>query len=178
MPTPHRNQQIRRLRAVLLRAVIGLGVLVAMLGVSAYGLLFVWPPTSVLETGATPAWPQMHPTAWRFSQTRAAAAVQESLDGWTNWEVCATPTCAAAPSGTQAPDASLVAGIVRGPITALDVWLVVRVEANGEGGALIFARTETQSGRSDFGQGARTLAKLWEDVAANLGGDVTFVGPR
>lgn len=157
---PTRRHQRRR--AMLRRALRGLGVAALALAVGGFAtvmaLLAVWPPVDRVVTGETPEYPDVQPRAYAFSRDRVVAAVVEAATRLPRFE----PT-----------SVDEAAGIIR--LRAASVWLApegrleVRVEPNGAGGAIVFAEAWTDEGTVEFGQNARNLGELYEGIESRLG---------
>ncbi len=154
VPTPSRPRAgaLPRALGVALLALAG-AVLMVGLGIAAR-----WPVVSVVETGATAAWPELRPRAWPRSQERVLAAATEALE--------------------RLPDVTIeevdaTAGKIRAFRAHRVGWLAsrmeVRVVANGEGGAIVHVRSETPEARGDLGQNARNIAAVFGHLDDILG---------
>lgn len=151
-----RRAAIRRAASITARVVVGI---LAVTVVGGMVLLAAWPPVNVVETGATPEYPDVQPRAWSMSRDRVFAGVVEVVDEIEQFELV---------------DADFDSGVVRAEATSRTGWwiddLEVRVEANGDGGTIVFARSASRTGRGDFGQNANNIRRLFEALDENLGG--------
>lgn len=145
-----------RIARVALRVALAL---VAVGMITAMALLTAYPPINVVETGATPEYPDIQPRAWSMSRDRVfagAVEVVEALDTFT------------------LVDADPDAGVVRAEALSRTGWWIddveIRVEANGEGGTIVFVRSASRVGRGDFGQNARNVRVVLNALDDNLGG--------
>ncbi|MCB9507021.1 MAG: DUF1499 domain-containing protein [Myxococcales bacterium] len=153
-PAPRRRSRYgRALRA----AGVGVAVVVSL----GFGALAVWPPITAVETGQTPEAPDVKPQAFRLPKGRVLAAAAESIDGSPHMEL-----------GVVDEAAGTVTATARDPWTHARSTVDVRVEANGDGGSIVFVRSASVSGRADFGANARIIGELQRSMADNLG-----VGP-
>jgi uncharacterized protein (DUF1499 family) len=131
-------------------ATIGLVVVLA--------LMMSWPPINHVVAGQTAEYPDVQPVAWSQSQARAFYAVREVIaaeDDWTEVRVDEG-------SGLVEFEATSRTGLFTDDVS-------VRVEANGEGGSIVFAESASRMGRSDFGQNASTLRRLYTALESNIG---------
>lgn len=154
-----RRRARRRLVTIWLRRLgIAFGVVLTIGLVVALGLMTAWPPINHVVAGQTAEYPDVQPVAWSQSQARVFNAVREVVDESAEW----TEVSASADSG-----------IVEFEALSRTRWFIddvtVRVEANGEGGSIVFAESQSRLGRSDFGQNARTLRRLYARLEQNLG---------
>jgi hypothetical protein len=132
-------------------------LLVGVAAALTFGLMAAWPPLRSVETGATPEYPQLRPADYRFSRDRVFAGVLEVAATFPDVAITATE----ASSGT-------VHLTWRGPVGALDSTVLVRVEQNGEAGAIVFVESTLVRGRADFGQNARVIRRLLAGLDDNL----------
>lgn len=133
-------------------AIIGLIALIA-----GFAALTAWPAINDVETGATDAYPDVQPRAYRMSQARVFAAAVESFDALPRFEVVETD------------DQSVVRGTATTRLFRFVDDVTVRVEANGDAGAIVFIRSASRVGRGDFGQNARNIRALQDAMDSNLG---------
>lgn len=158
-----RAEQRRRARRKLLftwlrRLGIAAGAALTVALVVALGLMTAWPPINHVIAGQTAEYPDIQPVAWSQSQARVFNAVREVVAEANDW----TEVAASEGSGTVEFEALSRTGWFVDDVT-------VRVEANGEGGSIVFSESQSRVGRSDFGQNARTLRRLYERLEANVG---------
>lgn len=141
-------------RRLALVFALGVGVVV----VTGFTLLMIWPPINEVETGATPEYPDIQPRAYRFTQTRVIGAVEEVLEEIERFSHVET---------------DLEAGVIRGEAISRTGWWIddveIRVEANGDGGAIVFMRSASRVGQADFGQNANNIRELFAAIEHNLG---------
>lgn len=146
-------QRVARLGARALLVCVALGTVAAM------ALLTAWPPINVVETGATPEYPDIQPRAWSMSRDRVYAGALEVVDALDTFTLV---------------DHDAAAGIVRAEALSRTGWWIddveIRVEANGAGGTLVFVRSASRVGRADFGQNARNIRAVLDALDENLGG--------
>lgn len=154
---PLRQRALAALRVVALC----LGACAALTFVAGMVALAVWPPINDVRTGETPEYPDLQPRAYRFSQPRVFAAAEESIVSLDGFDLVS----ADAESGLLEATAESRTGFFTDDVT-------LEVQANGEGGAIVFIRSRSRVGRGDFGQNARNVRALQVAMDANLG-----VGP-
>lgn len=154
----------RRERAVRIASRVGrvLGVVIVALaivaGVAGMALLAAWPPLDRVVTGATPEYPHLQPRAWAFSRDRVVAAVGEAVATLPRY------TLREAPAGDEP-----IRIAVRVPWGDRVDDMLVRVEANGDGGTIVFVEAWTDEGAADFGQNARNILALYDAIEGRLG---------
>ena len=141
--------------AVLLRA---LGALLAGAVVALFATMAIWPPINDVETGVTPQCPDVQPRAYRYSADRVLAAAEESVEALERFDLVTVDE---------------TTGLVEATATTRSGWftddVTIRVEANGDGGAIVFVRSRSRVGKGDFGQNARNIAAVQAAMDANLG---------
>ncbi len=135
-----------------------IAALLAILVVGSFSTLAVWPPINDVETGATPEYPEIQPRDYRFSADRVLAAASESVEALERFEFVSVEE----DSGIVIATAATRSGRFIDDIT-------VRVEANGDGGAIVFIRSQSRVGKGDFGQNARNIVALQTAMDSNLG---------
>ena len=140
------------------RLVVGSFAVAAALGIAAFTLLAVWPPINDVSTGETAQYPDVQPIAYRFSQPRVVAAAVESIEALERFDIVATDEA----TGVVEATATTRSGRFVDDVT-------VRVEANGEGGAIVFMRSRSRVGVGDLGQNARNIRQLQAQMNRNLG---------
>lgn len=115
--------------------------------VLAFVLLAIWPPLGVVETGQTPEYPDLQPVAYMLGQERVFAAVNEVVSAWPNARI-------------ELSDAATgrVEFVAASRWSRLTTRMQVRVESNGDGGSIVFVRSES-TGRGDLGQNARNVRR-------------------
>lgn len=138
----------------------GVAVLAGAAFVALLVALSVWPPINDVSTGATPEYPDIQPRAYRFSSPRVLAAAVESIDALERLERVEVD---------EERGVVLATATTRSGRFTDDVE--IRVEPNGEGGALVFVRSRSRVGRADFGQNARTIRRIQQAMDDNLGVD-------
>lgn len=142
----------------LKRLAMVLALIVGLAMVTGFTLLMIWPPINVVETGATPEYPEIQPRAYRFTQARVIGAVEEVLQDVARFSHVETDRAE---------------GIIRGEAVSRTGWFIddleIRVEANGEGGAIVFIRSASRVGKADFGQNANNIRELFAEIEHNLG---------
>lgn len=131
---------------------------VALLVIGMFASLAVWPPINDVETGATPEYPDLQPRDYRFSADRVLAAASESVEALERFELVRT----------DEEDAVVEATATTRSGRFIDD-VVIRVEANGDGGAIVFVRSHSRVGKGDFGQNARNILALQQAMDSNLG---------
>ena len=158
---PQRSGVFARVLKAL--ALVGkvLAVAVGLLFVAFFASLAVWPPINDVTTGETPEYPDVQPRAYSFSQPRVVAAALESI---ASLERLALVSEVASEEGVHVIEATAT---TRSGRFTDDVS--IRVDANGDGGAVVFIRSHSRVGRGDFGQNARTIRSLQRAMDENLG---------
>jgi uncharacterized protein (DUF1499 family) len=149
-PNPWKKAAIRAGR--VLTAVLGL------LLVATFASFAIWPPINDVETGATPEYPDIQPRDYRFSADRVLSAASESVEALERFEVVSVDE-----------EAGVVAATADTPSGRFTDDITVRVEANGDGGAIVFVRSQSRVGKGDFGQNARNIEALQQAMDTNLG---------
>lgn len=149
------TQPRRGALGVLLRVI---GALIAVVVVALFTAMAVWPPINDVETGVTPEYPDVQPQAYRYSAARVLAAAEESVVALERFALVAVDE---------------TAGVVEATATTRSGWftddVTIRVEQNGDGGAIVFVRSRSRVGKGDFGQNARNIAAIQAAMDANLG---------
>ena len=136
--------------------IVTLVVLLIVAGV--FSLLFIWPPINHVVTGQTAQYPDIQPQAYRMSQTRTAHTVVDAIEALDRFTLVS--------ADIEAADIHAEVTTRSGRYTDdLHVW----VEANGEGGAVVFMESSSRRGRADFGQNARTIRALFAELDERIG---------
>ncbi len=158
VPSRRRERVLRvaaRVGRVFGVAIVAMAVIA---GVAGMALLAAWPPLDRVVAGATPEYPEVQPRAWAFSRDRVAAAVGEAVATLPRY------TLREAPRGDEP-----IGVAVRVPWGQRVDHMLVRVEANGEGGTIVFVEAWTDEGAADFGQNARNILTLYDAIESRLG---------
>lgn len=146
---------LRKAGRWLLQAMAGATVLLLVAGATA---MAIWPPINDVTTGQTPEYPDLQPRAYTFSRDRVFYAVLE---------------CIEADDRMTAVSSDLATGVVEAEAQTLSRTftddVTIRVEPNGDGGAIVFVRSRSRVGRADFGQNARTIQRLYTALDERLG---------
>lgn len=154
------------LQTMVRHSVRGFLAVVAVLFVAGFVSLAVWPPINDVSTGATPEYPDIQPRSYRFSQARVAAGAQEALsglDGLTLGTITESPA-----TDTTAAE-TVITATARSRSGLFEDDVTIRVQANGNGGAIVFVRSQSRVGKGDFGQNARTIRRIQAAMDDNLG---------
>jgi len=155
---PKRKTPKSRAIAAFLTLARVLGAILAVLIVATFVSFAVWPPINDVETGSTPEYPDLQPRAYRFSADRVFSAAEESVEALERFSVV---------SADEEAGIVLATADTRSGRFTDDVN--VRVEPNGDGGAVVFIRSSSRIGRGDFGQNARNIEALQLEMDLNLG---------
>jgi len=146
---------LRKAGRWLLRA---LAVVTVLLVVAAATAMATWPPINDVTTGQTPEYPDLQPRAYNFSRDRVFYAVLECIEA----DDRMTPVSSDLATGVVQAEAQTLSRTFTDDLT-------VRVEPNGDGGAIVFVRSRSRVGRADFGQNARTIRRLFAALDERLG---------
>jgi len=146
-----------RARAVARALIATLVVCVSAALIAAFVVLMRWPVVNEVVVGATPEYPHLMPRAYAFTQARVFAGVEEALIK-AEW----------AHDVRADRDAWVVDAVVDARFRRLQARVSVRVEPNGDGGAIVHVASQTD-GRGDFGQNARNVDAIYEALELNLG---------
>ena len=148
------------LRTWLKRLGIASACLAVLLFVAVFAIITTWPPINDVSTGETPEYPDLQPRAYAFTRERVFHATLEVID---------------ADQYLTAVTSDLEAGTIEAEaVTPSGRWtddVSVRVEPNGEGGAIVFVRSRSREGKWDFGQNARTIERLLASLDSRLAGN-------
>jgi uncharacterized protein (DUF1499 family) len=136
----------------------GLFAILTILTVGAFVSLATWPPINDVETGITPEYPALQPRAYRFTSDRVLSAAEESVDALERFTVVSLNE----ESRLVVATADTRSGRFTDDVT-------IRVEANGDGGAIVFIRSRSRVGRGDFGQNSRNIEAIQQEMDHNLG---------
>jgi uncharacterized protein (DUF1499 family) len=156
-----RQRHRSSVRAVLAATGRVLGAVAAVLFVSGFVLLSIWPPLNEVSTGETAAYPDLQPRDYRFSRERVLGAVHEVIVGWPAWREVSTQG-----------EVGVVVATVTSPFGRAVSDVTVRVQANGDGGAIVFVRSTGRRGPGDFGRNARNVRRLLGGIDQNLGVEI------
>lgn len=153
-----RNTKPSPWKKVAIRAGQIAAAIAGILVIAMFASLAVWPPINDVETGATEEYPDIQPRDYRFSADRVLAAASESVEAMERFSLVSVDEEA----GIVEATADTRSGRFTDDIT-------VRVEANGDGGAIVFVRSQSRVGKGDFGQNARNIVALQQAMDMNLG---------
>lgn len=146
----------RRLRPTWLRPALWAALVAAgLLGLALGAALRVWPPARVVETGATARYPDVQPLALSVSLERARAALSEGVASDAAWTWA---------SAWEAGEGRAW----RSTLERDGQPYEVRVESNGDGGALVFVRAEHAGLGVDWGRRARSIEALLDATSRNV----------
>lgn len=128
-----------------------LAVLALILG--AFWTLTAWPFLNDVETGKTPQYPDLREGDYGASVDRVAAEVKKAMARLPGWSV--------AGSGTGAAGSEIQA--VRATAVGLKFDVTVRIRRQS-GRTRLSVRSRSRLGPIDFGQNARNIRELMEQV--------------
>ena len=120
----------------LLGGLFVLGVVIA---------LRVWPFLNAVETGGTPAYPDLQPKTYQVPVDRVFEVARKVADKMPRW---GRVTYRFGPHEIKA--------VVRSATFGFEDDVTIRVTADGEG-ATVWVRSASRIGKWDFGQNARTI---------------------
>jgi uncharacterized protein (DUF1499 family) len=134
--------------------VFGTGVLV----VAAFLLLSCWPVLNVVETGKTPEYPDIVPRRYEATGERVFDAVLHAVDRMPRWSLV-----------SYKPETGEIHAEAR---TRLFRFVDdIRIHVANEGHmTVVQVRSASRVGRGDFGQNARNIRALFDEIDRQMQG--------
>lgn len=123
------------------------------------GLMLYWPMINIVETGKTSEYPNIQPVRFPFTQARVVDGVLHAVNQIPNWSLSSY---------------DIERGEVRAEAKTSLLRFVddieVRVVPDGEEKkeVRVEVRSASRVGRGDFGQNARNIRKLFEELKRQL----------
>ncbi len=123
------------------------------------GVMLYWPMINIVETGKTPEYPDIQPLSLPFSPPIVLDAILHAVHALPNWAIISYDKDR---------------GEVRAEATTSlfrfvdDVEIRVQSKAEGKQGVLVEVRSASRVGKGDFGQNARNIRKLFEEIKRQL----------
>ncbi len=137
-------------------------VLAALGGALVLGLVLalrIWPFLNVVETGATPAYPDVQPKTYQAPVDRVFEVARKVADRLPRW---GRVTYRFGPHEIKA--------VVRSPTFGFEDDVTIRVTPAGDG-ATVWVRSASRIGKWDFGQNARTIRAFLSALDQQLQGE-------
>lgn len=121
--------------------------------------LRAWPLINVVETGKTPEYPDLTPRVYRVSTDRVFDAALHALHRLPRWSLI-----------SSRPETGEIRAEARTLVFRFVDDVLIRVTASGET-AVVTVRSASRIGRGDFGQNARNIRALLEELDRQLSRD-------
>jgi uncharacterized protein (DUF1499 family) len=115
-----------------------------------------WPAINVVETGKTPEYPDLIPQVYEADPGRVFDAAMHAVDRLPRWSLIAYD-----------PATGEIRAEARTRMFRFVDDVVVRV-GEGKGGTVVSIRSASRVGRGDFGQNARNIRALYEELDRQL----------
>lgn len=122
----------------------------AVLG--SFALLKAWPVLNVVETGNTPAYPDLLPRRYREGKVRVFDAALHAVDRLPRWQMT-----------SYRPEQGEIKAEARTRLLRFVDDVTVRVEERG-GVTVVNVRSASRVGRGDFGQNARNVRAFFAEL--------------
>jgi uncharacterized protein (DUF1499 family) len=120
-------------------------------------LLRAWPVINVVETGRTPEYPDIQPRRYQERKERVSEAARRAVEQLPRWVL-----------GSQ--DSGQ--GVIRAEVTSRLFRFVddvqIRIEEQ-DGLTVVNVRSASRVGRGDFGQNARHIRSLFDELDRQMG---------
>jgi uncharacterized protein (DUF1499 family) len=150
---PADGERKRTVRIVVLALAAGLVVVV--------GLLFVvgsrWPVINVVETGGTPEYPDIIPRRYAAGKDRVFDAALHAVSRLPRWSLI-----------SNKPETGEIRAEARSKVFRFVDDVVIRVDGQGET-TLVQVKSSSRIGKGDFGQNARNIRTLFEELDRQMG---------
>lgn len=131
---------------------VGLGLLIVLYLV----LLKSWPMINVVETGKTAEYPDLQPRHYTASRAQVFDASLHAVNRIPRWGLI-----------SYRPEAGEIRCEATTRLLRFVDDVVIQVTEQG-GGALVSVRSSSRIGRSDFGQNARNIRALFDELDQQL----------
>ena len=135
---------------------VGIGVVAA----AAAALCLAWPRINDVETGHTPEYPDLQPRSYGAGEDKVATALKTVIARLPGWRVVGA---ASGPRGTD------VQAEHQAPVLGLAEDVTIRVRRQG-GRTEVSVRSRSRTGPWDFGQNARNVRALFQELDRELPG--------
>jgi uncharacterized protein (DUF1499 family) len=133
--------------------VLGVGVVV----LGTVGLLKAWSVLNVVETGNTPAYPDLLPRRYREGKMRVFDAALRAMDRLPRWQVI-----------SSRQEQGEIEAEARTRLLRFVDDVTVRVEERDDL-TVVNVRSASRVGRGDFGQNARNVRAFFEELDRQMG---------
>jgi uncharacterized protein (DUF1499 family) len=133
--------------------IAGVGLLAVAATVT---VLTRWPTINVVETGNTPEYPDLTPRVYPVSPERAFDAALHAVSRLPRWTLIAYD-----------PGRGEIRAEARTRLFRFVDDVLVRIGTQ-DGGASVSARSASRVGKGDFGQNARNVRALYEELEREL----------
>jgi uncharacterized protein (DUF1499 family) len=119
-------------------------------------LLAQWPAINVVETGKTPEYPDLTPRVYQAGAERVFDAALHAVGRLPRWSLIA-----------YHPERGEIRAEARTRVFRFVDDIVIRVREQ-DGAAVVMVRSASRVGRGDFGQNARNIRALFEELDRQL----------
>jgi uncharacterized protein (DUF1499 family) len=119
-------------------------------------LLGRWPAINVVETGKTPEYPDVTPRIYQASPERVFDAALHAVNRLPRWSLI-----------TSHPERGEIRAEARTRVFRFVDDILIRV-GQQDGGTVVSVRSASRVGRGDFGQNARNIRALFEELDRQL----------
>lgn len=123
-----------------------------------FSLFFIWPPITHVITGQTPEYPDLQPQAYSVSQIRAAYTILAIIDSFDDFTLLYSNVELTERENVEQIEINATYSTHFNKINDLHVW----IEANGDGGSVVFMESIQYTGRSDWGSGGRAIHSIFD----------------
>ena len=132
-------------------------VLAVVLALALIGLAVAWPRINDVETGRTPEYPELTPRQYAQGEPAVTQATRAAIERLPRWSVGGTG---------KGPGGSEVQAVAGTPI-GLKHDVTVRIRREGSG-TRVSIRSRSRNGPWDFGQNARNIHVLLDQLELEL----------
>lgn len=132
---------------------VGAGVVILAVMVVTLGR---WPAINAVETGKTPEYPDLIPRVYHAGAERVFDAVLHAVNRLPRWSLIA-----------YHPETGEIRAEARTRVFRFVDDVLIHV-ARQDGGAVVSVRSASRVGRGDFGQNARNIRALFEELDRQL----------
>lgn len=135
------------MRKLLVAALIGMGTLAGV-----FWLLSSWPVLNVVETGKTPEYPDILPRRYEATEERVFDAALHAVNRLPRWSLV-----------SYRPERGEIRAEARTRLFRFVDDIHIRVASEGHA-TVVLVRSASRVGRGDFGQNARNIRVLFEEI--------------
>jgi len=134
------------------RHITTLVVGVAVLAVAGFSILVGWPLINVVETGRTPEYPDILPRRYEAEVEQVFDAALHAVNQLPRWALV-----------SYQPESGEIRAEARTRLFRFVDDVHIRVVSEGNA-AVVLVRSASRIGRGDFGQNARNIRVLFEEI--------------